>query len=304
MSKFRTNHQRGGGSGMVARVGIFALILGALALLFGNDSLTQLFEQVQDYAPDDPTAEPDEETFYLPDGGTGELIRHRYYTLNYNEEHEQAEWVAYELTRERLYRPNVERTNDFREDPLVSTGTASWDDYLHSGYDRGHLAPAGDMNFAKSAMSESFFMSNISPQNRAFNGGAWRELEENVRDWARENKKLYVVTGPDLRKPPLGIIGRNTRVSVPAAYFKVLLDLTEPDYKAIGFYMPNEKLEEPLYEFAMSVDMVERVTGLDFFGDLLEPDLEQQLESRFEPDDWGFDQRRFERRVYEWNLRE
>lgn len=301
MSRFRTNHDRGSSTN-VAKIGLFALVLGVLAFFFGSDSLSGLFEESE--TTNEPTAEPDEDIFYLPTGGVGQVVRHRYYTLSYDEEAEQAEWVAYELTRERLYRPNVERTNDFREDPLVSTGTASWDDYLHSGYDRGHLAPAGDMNFAKSAMSESFFMSNISPQNRAFNGGAWRELEENVRDWARENKKLYVVTGPDLRKPPLGIIGRNTRVSVPAAYFKVLLDLTEPDYKAIGFYMPNEKLEEPLYEFAMSVDMVERVTGLDFFGDLLEPDLEQQLESRFEPDDWGFDQRRFERRVYEWNLRE
>ena len=302
MSKFRTNHQRGGGSGMLARVGIFAVILGALALLFGNDTLTQLFEQAQD-ADADPTAEVDDEIFYLPDGGTGELIRHRYYTLNYNEEHEQAEWVAYELTRERMNRPKVKRSNDFREDPLVSGGSAGWDDYLHSGYDRGHLVPAADMNFAKSAMSETFFMSNISPQVRAFNGGAWRELEETVRDWAREHKKLYVVTGPDLRKTPLGTIGRENEITVPAAYFKVLLDLTEPDYKAIGFYMPNQVLEEPLYEFAMSVDMIERITQLDFFGDLLEPDLEADLEAHFEPDDWGFDQRRFERRVFEWNVR-
>ena len=300
MSRFRTNHDRGSSTN-VAKIGLFALVLGVLAFFFGSDSLSGLFEESE--TTNEPTAEPDEDIFYLPTGGVGQVVRHRYYTLSYDEEAEQAEWVAYELTRDRLNRNYVERTNNFREDPDVPTGTAQWDDYLHSGYDRGHLVPAGDMGFAKSAMSETFFMSNISPQVRNFNGGAWRELEENVRDWARENKKLYVISGPDLNQRPLGEIGRKNKVIVPAAYFKVLLDLTEPDYKAIAFYLPNERIDEPLYEYAYSVDRIEEITGYDFFSELLEDELEEQLESRFEPDDWGFDRQRYERRVRQWNNR-
>ena len=301
MSKFRTNHQKGG-SGTVAKVGLFAVILGVLALFFGSDTLGDLFDSAS-YEDSNPTAEPDPDIFYLPDGGTGQIVHHKYYTLSYSEEHEQAEWVAYELTKKRIQRPNVERSNNFSEDPLVETGSAQWDDYLHSGFDRGHLAPAGDMNFAKSAMSESFYMSNISPQVRNFNGGVWRELEENVRDWAYQNEKLYVVAGPDLRKQPLKRIGRKNEVTVPAAYFKVLLDLTEPEYKAIAFYLPNQVIDEPLYEYALPVDVVEQITGFDFFSDLMEPDLEAEVEANFDPDLWGFDQKKYEKRVYEWNVR-
>ena len=94
------------------------------------------------------------------------------YTLNYDEQHEQASWVAYILTSTHI-RGTVNRTNDFREDYKVKTGSASLSDYKGSGYDRGHLAPAGDMKWSSTAMSESFFMSNISPQmafDARFNG--------------------------------------------------------------------------------------------------------------------------------------
>ena len=140
------------------------------------------------------------------------IVKHYAYTLNYNEEHEQAEWVAYILTKDRVY-GTVKRTNNFRPDPKVKTGSATLADYKGSGYDRGHLAPAADMKWSATAMSESFYMSNMSPQRPGFNRGIWKRLEQLVRTWAVEYEEIHVVTGPVL-KGSFKSIGPN-QVSVP-----------------------------------------------------------------------------------------
>ena len=96
--------------------------------------------------------------------------------MSYLETHEQAEWVYYRLNSN-LVSGNVKRSNNFREDKSIRTGSANLSDYKYSGYDRGHLAPAGDMKSSNTGMSESFFMSNISPQTPSFNRGGWKKLE-------------------------------------------------------------------------------------------------------------------------------
>lgn len=106
---------------------------------------------------------------YLPKS-EGEIIRHKYYTLSYNEDHEQANWVHYKLNPT-LLDGTMPRINSFKADPNVSTKSAELSDYKGSGYDRGHLAPAGDIKYSKESMIESFFLSNMSPQNPSFNGG-------------------------------------------------------------------------------------------------------------------------------------
>ena len=131
---------------------------------------------------------------YLPTSTTNQVVEHRYYTLSYSEKHEQAEWVAYYLTPYRV-EGGVERTDDFRKDPKVRTGSSSNADHEGSGYDRGHLAPAAAMAFSRTAMSQSFYLSNMTPQDPSLNRGPWRQLEKQVRQWARDKGKLYVVTG-------------------------------------------------------------------------------------------------------------
>ena len=239
---------------------------------------------------------------YLPTSTTNQIIKHQFYTMSYSEEHEQPEWVAYELKREQFQRKGVGRSDNFRPDPKVKTKSASPSDYKRSGYDRGHLVPAGDMNFDKRAMSETFYMSNMSPQIRNFNGGIWRELEENTRDWAKKYKHLYVVSGPVLTVSTIDEIGRN-QVSVPRTYFKVLLDLTPPETKAIGFIMDNKVSDKHLSNFAVTVDEVETLTGIDFFHNLLSPEEEERLESQTEVGRWKFSDKRFRQRVKSWNKR-
>ena len=214
----------------------------------------------------------------IPKTKTSEkIISHTGYTLAYNEKYKQANWVAYELTKEETNKI-VERSNKFISDPKVRSVNAFDKDYKASGYDRGHLAPAGDMGWSATSMIESFYYSNMSPQLPGFNRGIWKKLEELVRTWAIENKAVYVVTGPVLAKG-LPTIGYN-KIAVPNYYYKVILDYQKPNIKGIGFILPNESSKSLLQNYAVSIDSVEKVTGVDFFyllkdqeEDLIEKEL-------------------------------
>lgn len=217
----------------------------------------------------------------------GEIIEKEYYTLKYNEKFEQAEWVAYELTRDEVLGP-TKRKDTFKADPSIDTGSATLDDYKGSGYDRGHLAPAADMKMSSKSMSDSFYMSNMSPQAPGFNRGIWSLLESYVRTWAYENESIYVVTGPVLTNNGYPTIGNN-EVAIPEYYFKVILDIIGDEIKAIGFILPNEKSSQKLEEYAVTIDEVEDFTGLDFFH-LLEDNYEYALESVIDVGEWNFKQ--------------
>ncbi len=203
------------------------------------------------------------------------IIYHTGYALIYNEKHEQASWVAYQLTKQKTI-SKTSRSNTFLIDPLVTTGTANDNDYKGSNYDRGHLAPAADMGWSVLSMKESFYYSNMSPQVPAFNRGIWKKLEELVRKWAVENEQIYIVTGPILTAD-LPTIGTN-KVSVPLAYYKVILDYSLPQIKAIGFIIPNKKSTQALTDYIVSVDEVEKITGIDFFSQL--PDNQEAIIER------------------------
>jgi endonuclease G len=202
------------------------------------------------------------------------IINHTGFSLLYNETHEQASWVAYQLTKEETVKI-VERTDKFIKDPKVNSGSATDKDYEGSGFDRGHLAPASDMGWSSTTMAESFYYSNMSPQTPSFNRGVWKKLEELVRTWAVENEAVYIVTGPVLSSG-LQSIGPN-KVSIPNYYYKVILDYSEPNIKGIGFILPNVGSKENLQNYAVSIDSVERFTGINFFP-LLSDDQEELIE--------------------------
>ena len=221
---------------------------------------------------------------YLPTSTTDQVIEHTHYSLSYSENNEQAEWVAYELTASEV-NGSYDRTDNFRKDPKVETGSASLSDFKGSGYDRGHLAPAGDMSFSHTAMSESFYLSNMTPQEAGFNRGIWRQLESQVRDWARNNGSVYVVTGGIL-DGSYQDIGYND-VTVPTHYYKVILDYEKPEQKAIAFILPNEKGTKSLEKYAVSIDKVEESTGIDFFHEIPQR-IESRLEGSLSSDEWSF----------------
>lgn len=202
---------------------------------------------------------------YLPTSTTKQIVKHKYYTLSYNEKFEQAEWVAYELKKEYLKNANYKRPY-FIEDPKVTTRSADWRNYKKSGYDKGHLCPAGDMEFNESAYNDTFYTSNISPQDHNFNSGIWNRLEQKTRYWAGKYNDIYVVTGGILKDSDKKI--GTEKVAVPKYFYKIILTKSGKEHKAIAFLVPNEDSNKSIYDFVVPIETLEKMTGIDFFPNL------------------------------------
>jgi len=193
-------------------------------------------------------------------GRTEQVIKHTGYTVSYNEDWKIPNWVAYELTAAEV-QGEVGRTNDFVPDPDVWGATATTFDYKGSGYDRGHMAPAGDMKWSRKAMVESFYLSNICPQNHNLNGGDWKELEEQVRAWATAYGSVYIVCGPVVADENRTI---GEGVVVPAGFFKIVLrKLRDGRYSALGFYYSNKAGSKPMESYLYTVEEIETISQIN-----------------------------------------
>ncbi|MBN2892915.1 MAG: DNA/RNA non-specific endonuclease [Bacteroidales bacterium] len=224
-----------------------------------------------------------------------ELIEHKAYCLVYSEKHEQAKWVAHIISTD-VMNGRFGRTNDFRPDSLIPTGSSEEEDYFTKflkpdstfeydgfGFDRGHLAPSADFRWSLDALSESYLYSNMSPQRPQFNRGKWADLEDMLRAYVFEKQSsIFVVTGPVLNDS-LDVIKRSkNQVSIPKYFFKIAYD--EKNKTGIAFLMPNEELTYPIEYYAKTIDEVEEFTGIDFF-----PALDDKTENIIESDkniDW------------------
>lgn len=221
---------------------------------------------------------------WVPAYAGGEEVLHDYYRLSYSEAYEQAAWVAYMLQPAYLTYQDRERPF-FVEDPRVSTHSADWRNYRGSGYDRGHLCPAGDMRFSEAAYNQTFYTSNISPQNREFNAGPWNDLELQVRRWCKRYGPLMVITGGILEEglPTIG----DEAVAVPARFFKVVAREGDDGISVLAFLMENRPSDGPLQQYLVPLDRVETLSGIDFFPGLAEGQ-QQQLEATVQARAWKF----------------
>jgi endonuclease G len=239
-------------------------------------------QDVDTSAEDIPVFRP--AAYELPACSKEDIIKHVGYCLQYDEGNEQAKWVAYQLTEAETIK-RFKRTDSFLPDPAVFTGSATDSDYKRSGYDRGHLAPAADMGWSAQAMQESFYYSNMSPQVPGFNRGIWKRLEEQVRSWAVELDTIYVVTGPVL-SGKMNFIGTD-HLAVPNYYYKAILYLHGKDSRSIGFLMANRASREDLSNYVVSVDSLEKVTGLDLFAAIDDP-FEKTIENTVCSSCWNY----------------
>ncbi|MDG2369079.1 MAG: DNA/RNA non-specific endonuclease [Flavobacteriales bacterium] len=219
-----------------------------------------------------------------PKGQTNQIIKHSFYTLSYSAEHKQAEWVQYTL-KPHLFNPTISRSDNFREDPLVKNNSAQLKDYKGSGYDRGHLAPAGDMKYNTNAMSESFYLSNMSPQKPSFNRQIWRMIENKFRDWASEYGELIVITGGVLEKECLDTIGENN-ITVPKYYYKVAIDPANYS-RNIAILIENKNSKQPIMNYVISVDSLENFTGINFFHNI-DFNIQNEIESKTHINLWNW----------------
>ncbi|MDF0707352.1 DNA/RNA non-specific endonuclease [Flagellimonas okinawensis] len=223
-------------------------------------------------------------TDFMPSSTSGEVVEHNYYILSYSEPYEQAEWVAYVLKKEDLTYDDRDRPY-FIEDPKVGTKSADWKNYRGSGYDRGHLCPAGDRRFSEQAYNETFYTSNISPQDKYFNAGIWNRLEQKVRYWCKTYGDLLVVTGGVL-EPGLSEIGEED-VDVPRYFYKIIMKGSGNKTKALGFLIPAKETQEPIQQFLVPIDEIEQRTGIDFFSKQSD-DWQVRMESQVDEKGWKF----------------
>lgn len=228
--------------------------------------------------------EIDTNSYYLPTSTTNQIIHQQYYSLSYHETHEQAEWVAYELKKKHLSDAQRKRPY-FNEDPKVSSGSAHWRNYKNSGYDRGHLCPAGDRRFSLQAYNETFYTSNITPMRNDFNAGIWNRLEQKTRYWAKKYDGVFVVTGGILNQQQK-TIGKE-KVTVPDYFYKILLDNRKGTFRLLAFLIPHEQSKASLKRFVVPVDKVEELTGIDFFPNLPD-DQESREEATVNLSNWHF----------------
>jgi len=276
------------------RLSYSTLVIIIIAVLiffyFNRSDKDDLINQIKEGKPGSiaQTENLDSKTleFYYPssDLSNGGIVEHLAYSLDYNEDYEQADWVFYELTKEEVLNKNVPRKDKFIKDPTPTVTSALPTDYYKSGYDRGHLCPAADNRWSQEAMEESFYMSNMSPQDPDLNRKIWAELEEEVRKWAVENEKVFVVTGPILADGVKKKIGQSN-VAVPNYFYKVVADLTGDEIKGVGFIFSNGENNGELKYYACSIDMVEERTKIDFFPNL-DDYIEKQIETDVNYEDW------------------
>lgn len=227
-----------------------------------------------------------------------EIIEHSGMTLGFDCKYNMASWSFHMLTPDVSF-GNVSRSNDFRVDEKVKCSSAVEADYFLRtenpdgtysydgfGFDRGHLAPSADFRWSATALSESYYYSNMTPQRKEFNRESWADLEGLLRSVVDQEKKtFYILTGPVLNES-LPIIERSVnQLRIPQLHYKIIVDLSQEKPRGMAFLMPNTKCEGRLSEYVVSIDSIEKLTGLDFFPSIDEA-LEMQIESKSDFNNW------------------
>jgi endonuclease G, mitochondrial len=217
----------------------------------------------------------------------GEIVLKRLgYTCSYNPQTRQPNYVSWALTPDRL-EGDVKRSDSFTEDPDLAENQQSWlEDYRGSGYSRGHMCPAADNKWNKTAMEQSFLLSNICPQTQTLNGGDWEELESACRGWVkRDGTTLYIVCGPLFDNVKHSKIHK--RVAVPERFFKAIVCLNKGEERGIAFVYSNNADNYPMSHYVCTIDQVEKLTGFNLFRSVPQP-LQDKIEASSNLNDWKY----------------
>lgn len=213
------------------------------------------------------------------------LVRYGYIT-SYNNITKCPNWVAWCLTKEHTSGEWSRQGIPYIEDTEAIEPRQKMTDWRINPqrYDHGHMCPAADNQWSDIAMEQSFYLTNMCPQNSDLNRDEWADLEKECRKWANIYGELFIVCGPIFYNGKNQTIGGPKEIWVPDAFFKVILTLSKTP-KAIGFIYPNDYIQGSIKQFVYAVDEVEKVTALDFYFNL--PDeIEERIESYANLTDW------------------
>lgn len=268
---------------MKSKLFLFVVILFGLGIFTWTQS--KLEAQSQNKSTENNIIE-DAQLAKVTDGRASQVIHHLAYTVSYNDNWKLPNWVAYELTKQETM-GEVERCNGFSPDPKVKGNAVVHKDYTNNPgkYDRGHMAPAADMKWSEQAMKESFYTTNICPQNANLNRGDWNDIEELVRDYAKRYGSVYVVCGPIVSDKP-EYMGNYQKIAIPDAFYKAILRKKGDSWTTIGFVCKNEAGSKPILYHIRTIDEIEEMTNIDLFYSLPD-DVENKIESEDNILDWA-----------------
>lgn len=224
----------------------------------------------------------------IPQGMENKRIDHTAMVVYFNTRYRIPNCVIYDFSATEVLMcdaPDAERRKhyNFAPDPATSASPAG-NDYRGSGYDRGHMAPAMDMKWSRTSMTEAFYMTNVCPQNHQLNSNVWRIMEQTIHHWAKRNKRLIIATGPVLGNE-MKMIGPRHDIAVPKAFYKVVYAPSQGRGIAFMYNNVTDNGKRSLRSHTVSIDYVERVTGLDFFATLT-PQVQASFESQSDYDLW------------------
>ncbi len=216
-----------------------------------------------------------------------EVVVHPGHALVWDDTHKMPKWTVHIIAPD-IMEGNLARIDSFKPDPKVKGNTDLLDAYWYSGYDRGHMVPSADMRWNLDALTATYMYSNVSPQKPELNRGAWADLEDWMRRYVHySGKRIYVVTGPILGKdmPLLNKPKAKADVYAPPYFFKALVDIDGPEKKGIAFIMKNGLNDQGILSYAVPIDSVEAMTGLDLFP-ALDDETEARIEKMCNTHDW------------------
>lgn len=297
---------------------IVAVVIGFLVLAFGvrqcNSDESEIYESDQndqiDYQEEDHSPIQDRsdsvivsktnqesrtsevynlgmESPFLTKNVPEQILIRKSYSVSYNSDTKCPNWVAWHLSSEHTDGPISRKAILYTADDDIRgprQEVEDWDSIKFIRiWDHGHMCPAGDNKWDRVAMEETFLLSNFCPQNQQLNGGDWRILEEKCRKWAIKYKDIYIACGP-IYYDSLNVRKLKNKIWIPDAFYKVVLCLNKTP-KTIGFICPNTEDSHSLKDYAVSVDKVEEITGIDFFYQLSDS-VEEKIESQFDYRSW------------------
>ncbi len=179
--------------------------------------------------------------------------------------------------------------NDYLDRP--SEDYLIGDYFWGSGFDHGHICPSADRLYSSEANYQTFYLTNMQPQYNVFNAGLWAIMEKQVRTWAtsKGTEALYVCKGGTIDDESNILKRLSNKLIVPKYFFMALLLKNAQGYRAIAFWCENENVDrtnDSLTKYAISIDELEKRTGIDFFCNL--PDqTEHKVEQSYAANVWG-----------------
>lgn len=230
------------------------------------------------------TTDADIEYVIVADSIPNEVVKYTGFTVYFNSVTHIPNCTVYELTGTEA-EGTLPRSDNFFQDENIKD-CAALEDYKYSGFDRGHMVPAGDMKWDSDAMNDCFSLINMVPQKGSLNSGAWNKLEQKVRSWAVRDSALIVITGPIVTPADMDITIGENKVVVPSSLYKIVLAHHASPMRAIAVVYPNMKPEGGLDKYVTTIDEVEKATGLDFFSTLPD-DIENEIEAVSDLNQWN-----------------